>query len=139
MNSKGLSTDRDLKRWADQLFIPLNAVVFKDELRNLVPKPGGYIINLESSHNRTGGTHWVALWLSPKHATYFDSFGIVAPVDVLRFIRQWNATEFTMSTKEIQNINSGYCGEWDLLFLSYMARGLSFQDFIDQFKDNLLD
>ena len=37
-------------------------------------KKGVYVINLDEYENM--GTHWVALFVKPKYAVYFDSFGI---------------------------------------------------------------
>ena len=37
-------------------------------------KKGAYVINLDEYENT--GTHWVALFVKPKCAVYFDSFGI---------------------------------------------------------------
>ena len=37
-------------------------------------KKGAYVINLDEYENM--GTHWVALFVKPKYAVYFDSFGI---------------------------------------------------------------
>ena len=37
-------------------------------------KKGAYVINLDEYHGI--GTHWVALYVNNKTATYFDSFGV---------------------------------------------------------------
>ena len=48
-------------------------VFSRDNLPNTV-KNGAYIVNLDEYHDI--GTHWVALYVNNKTATYFDSFGI---------------------------------------------------------------
>ena len=35
---------------------------------------GAYVINLDEYANV--GTHWIALFVKPKYAVYFDSFGV---------------------------------------------------------------
>jgi len=40
--------------------IPLNGVYMKDELAEIQPQEGNYIINLQSSYQGSG-THWLAL------------------------------------------------------------------------------
>ena len=49
-----------------------NGVYSRDNLPNKT-KDGGYVINLDEYSNIE--THWVALYVNNKTATYFDSFG----------------------------------------------------------------
>ena len=56
----------------------MNGIAFKgvysrDNLRNSI-KNGAYVTNLDENHDI--GTHWVALYVNNKSATYFDSFGV---------------------------------------------------------------
>ena len=37
-------------------------------------KDGRYVINLDEL--KSIGTHWIALYVNRKNATYFDSFGV---------------------------------------------------------------
>lgn len=109
---------------ANKYDIPLNAVVNKDLLEHIFPEYGGYIINLQDS-DAGGGTHWVAIALMAnkddgnKHCVYWDSFGIDPPTAVMRFCKRW-ANKMIISEDHIQNINSGYCGQYCILFLEYM-------------------
>ena len=56
--------------------------------RNNLPnkiKNGVYVINLDEDENT--GTHWVAVFVKPKYAVYFDSFGIKhIPKEINKFI-----------------------------------------------------
>ena len=48
-------------------------------------KNGAYVINLDEYHDI--GTHWIALYVNNKSATYFDSFGVEhTPKDIMKFI-----------------------------------------------------
>ena len=51
-----------------------NGVFSRDNLPNNNIKNGAYVINLDEYHDI--GTHWVALYVNNKAATYFDSFGV---------------------------------------------------------------
>jgi hypothetical protein len=65
----------ELDEIAQNYGMNLNAVIMKNELKNLPVKNGNHIINLQSSSDG-GGTHWVALNIQDKDIFYFDSFGI---------------------------------------------------------------
>jgi len=69
-------------------------------------------------------THWIALCVKNDTVIYFDSFGVVPPLKILRLIKKYSheigEIEYMYNKKEIQNINGGYCGEYCILFLYYM-------------------
>ena len=50
-----------------------NRVYSRDNLPHKI-KDGPYVINLDEYSDI--GTHWIALFVNNKTATYFDSFGI---------------------------------------------------------------
>ena len=55
-----------------------------DEIKN-----GAYMINLDEYCNM--GTHWIALYVNNKSATYFDSFGVEhIPKEIKKFIGNKN-------------------------------------------------
>lgn len=136
------TTNFQLIRAAKKYGIPLIAVCFKDELkyiRNLT-KRSGYIINLANSNQE--GTHWVALWVASAiadrkvtEAFYFDSFGIVPPIEVRQFAKRCGAKTLKYNTEQIQSINSGWCGEYCLDFLYFMSHSKHepSKKFINQF------
>ena len=122
------TTNHQLAHLAKRYGIPLNDICSKDHLNLNEPSPGGYIVNMQDS-NDGNGTHWVALWLeriSGKHmACYFDSFGIDPPLDVINFCCRFGAKKIISSTKEIQNINGGHCGQYCIDFLRHMTYSCS--------------
>ena len=81
-----MTTDTQLKNMAQKLHLKLNAVVYKERLQFLKSMPGNYIINMNDAVD--GGSHWVALYLTTKQAFYFDSFGIMPPLDVIDFVKR---------------------------------------------------
>jgi hypothetical protein len=97
----------------------LNAVVMKDELKNLPVKNGNYIINLQSS-TQGGGTHWVALNIQDKDIFYFDSFGIICPSEVTTFCKRIPKSSLAYNVFQIQNINTQTCGWYCISFLFHL-------------------
>lgn len=120
----GETTNIQLREIISKLNLPVNAICWKDQLYDMIPKPDGYIVNMENSVNCTGGTHWIALFLTNErgeHKTYyFDSFGAPPPQDVLMFAKSWGP-DLIHSCKQIQQINSNFCGQYCLDFIKTMA------------------
>lgn len=116
-----LTTDEQLIKMAKRLHIPLNAVLSKNELIELQPKLGGYIVNMQDSTDGNG-SHWVCIWLNskPKISAYYDSFGVDPPLAILDFMKRWS-DQCLISTKPIQSIGSGHCGQYNIHFLHHMA------------------
>ena len=55
-------------------------IIYPNSIKN-----GAYVINLDEYHDI--GTHWVALYVSNKTITYFDSFGVEhIPEEIMKFI-----------------------------------------------------
>lgn len=138
-----MTTDSQLAVLAKKLHIPLNGILFKDKLYKLNPVPNCYIINMANSD--THGSHWVALYLeSPARAAYFDSFGEPNPVEITKFVNRFGCSDIIYSKKEIQNINSGWCGQFSLAFLAFMTRqkhipiARRYQIFLAKFHDGYL-
>ena len=80
-----LLSDQDLKVYAQQLKLPLLAVLQKDMFRNIIPEVGAYIINLQSS-TVGNGTHWTGLFITEKYAIYYDPYGLPIPTPLIKFI-----------------------------------------------------
>lgn len=116
-----LTTDAELFKIAQKYSISLNAVVFKDQLYDLFFKKGGYVINMANSNGM--GTHWVSFWIDDAKKNdaivYFDSFGISPPLEIRNALKKI-AVKILVSNKQIQNINSGWCGVYDMYFLWFM-------------------
>lgn len=109
-----MMTNVALEEKAVRLHIPLVGVFSKDKLP-ITKKDGGYIINLQDS-DKGSGTHWTAFYVEGSSRVYFDSFGVIPPLSVQRFLRN----KYVYSTKHIQNIQSEICGYYVLYFLWFM-------------------
>jgi len=113
-----LLSDQDLKVYAQQLKLPLLAVLQKDMFRNIIPQIGAYIINLESS-TVGNGTHWTGLFITEKYAIYYDPYGLPIPTPLIKFIyKSIFKLKIIYSTDQIQEMNSVFCG-WFVLYFIY--------------------
>jgi hypothetical protein len=117
-------TNIDLIKAAQKYNIPLNGVFSKNEPPQEL-YPGGYIINLEDSHNSAGaklpGSHWVSFWIEPgrkNQVVYFDSFGFPPSLNTQDLLREF--VPYKYNTVQIQNVNSGICGYYGLFFVWWM-------------------
>lgn len=135
------STDKQLYDLAIKFCLRLEPIVYKDELR-LVKTPTekrnyNYIINLRDP------AHWVSLFIDNRNhrAYYFNTFtnefgGI--PSDIIDFVKRCKAILYE-SDKPIQRSTTGYCGQYTMLWLSYMNRPSNdikdFNDYLELFED----
>ena len=113
---KGTTTDTDLWHLAQQINLPIRWIGFKNELPTHAV--GNYIINLASSDDGSGGTHWCAIRLEGRHdkrALYFDPFGLPPPHQALQWLYKWVGSDhhkLVISLSDIQNLNSNWCGQY---------------------------
>ena len=95
-------------------------------------KNGAYVINLDEY--RDIGTHWVALNVNNKTATYFDSFGVEhIPKEIIKFIGNKN---MIINIYRIQAYDSIMCGYFCIGFINFMFNGNSLTDYTNLFSPN---
>ena len=95
-------------------------------------KNGAYVINLDEYHDT--GTHWVALYVNNKSATYFDSFGVEhTPKEIMKFLG--NKSIIT-NIFRIQAYDSVMCGYFCIGFIDFMFNGNNLTDFTNLFSPN---
>ena len=124
-----------------------NGVFSRDNLPNTIKngasetssaKRGGraYVINLDEY--RDIGTHWVALYVNNKTATYFDSFGVEhIPKEILKFIgSSSNNKNIITHIYRIQAYDSIMCGYFCIGFINFMFNGNSLTDYTSLFSPN---
>jgi hypothetical protein len=97
----------ELEEIAQYYGFPLT-VLMKDELVNLKPKSGNYIINLQSS---TSGneTRRLSANIDGKNSFYMDSFGIIPPKEVIGFCKKIPNSRLAFSEIQMQEITTETC------------------------------
>ena len=116
-----------------------NGVYSRNNLPNKMKK-GAYVINLDEYQNI--GTHWVALFVTPKYTTEssssertvcFDSFGIEhIPKEINKFIGN---NDIKSNIFRIQAYDSTMCGYFCIEFINYMLKAKTV-DYTNLFSPN---
>jgi hypothetical protein len=127
------TTNIELFNACKELGIDLRSICFKEQLKSYMPQIGFYIINLGKN------THWVCFLLHKNGSYYFDSFGLAPPIEIQDFAKRFGATELYYSDVQIQNIESGGCGQYCLLWCYNMQKGHGdlkerYDHFLHEFK-----
>ena len=104
---------------------------FTDEIKN-----GAYVINLDEHHDI--GTHWTALYVNNKSATYFDYFGDEhIPKEIKKFIKGTIRNKnIIANTFRIQAYDSVICGYFRMGFIDFMFNCNNLTDFTNLFSPN---
>ena len=124
-----------------------NGAFSRDNLPNTIKNGAGetsrakygeqvYVINLDEY--RDIGTHWVALYVNNKTATYFDSFGVEhIPNEIMKFIgSSSNNKNKETNIYRIQAYDSIMCGYFCIGFINFMFNGNSLTDYTSLFSPN---
>ena len=95
-------------------------------------KDGAYVINLNKySIIRT---HWIALYVTNKNVTYFDSFGVEhIRKEIKKLI---NNKEIIANIFRLQAYDSVMCGYFSIGFTDFMLKSNNLTDFINLLSPN---
>ena len=105
-----------------------NGVYSRNNLSKI--KNGAYVISLGEYENI--GTHWIALYLKNNEVIYFDSFGVeYVPKEIKKFIRN---KDIRTNIFRIQDYNSIMCGYFCILFIDFMFKRKTSNDFTNLFS-----
>jgi LmbE family N-acetylglucosaminyl deacetylase len=98
----------------------------------------GFIMNLSNHDAKSGGTHWVAVWIDPvqdKSVEYYDSFSRAPPPSLMKDIKhivdKINPDvflKFKQNRVVQQSADSDNCGQFSMRFLMDRMRGKSFSE-----------
>lgn len=113
------TTNFELIDLARQEGIQLFGVFMKNDLRNLRPLTGNYIINLQSD-NEGNGTHWCALIIRGYNSFYYDPYGAYPTQEVQTFCKRLPKSCLAFSNQIIQDIESDLCGYFCIACIMYM-------------------
>ena len=112
----------DLLNWVKKLGIKhFRGVYSRDALPIKILKNEVGIINLDSQIGP--GTHWVAYRNGKNGAEYFDSFGLIMPNEVMKYLMT-SGKNIYYSGDEIQERDSVLCGYWALYYLLQRQIGI---------------
>lgn len=109
----------------------------KDEYPIYDLKPSGYIIN--TGVYGTPGEHWVSILVLSDRIYYFCSLGSNPFKDhiMLNFLKTFNKNKIYVNPYRFQSNYSSICGQFCLLFLYYLSRGMPFRNFINLFDKSI--
>ena len=108
-----------------------NGVYSRDNLPYKM-KDGAYVINLDEYSDI--GTHWIALYVNKKTATYLNSFGIEYSLkEIKNFISNKNIIS---NMFRIQAYDSVMCGYFCIRFIDFMLKGNNLTEFTNIFSPN---
>ena len=127
----------DLLNWVKKLGIKhFRGIHSRDGLPKQIKMNECGIVNLDS---RIGpGTHWVAYRNGDKSTEYFDSFGLIMPNEVMKYLMTSDKQIF-YSGDESQERDSVLCGYWCLYYLLERQRGVPMLDVIHNVKFDMND
>ena len=109
-----------LEKLAKIYRVPLNGVFSKDELEDVEPRDGNYIVNLQSSTDGCG-SHWECLIIRGADAFTFDSFGALPPSEIIDFTKEKRGVKHLAYNRTvIQHLRSDSCGWFVFGLLLYL-------------------
>ena len=103
----------------------------KDMLPNIMNKHESCIVNLQD-YFAGSGTHWVCVYNS-DNVEYFDSFGLVPPNEVVKYMRTANKN-IVYNDAQLQNINSILCGYYCLYYIMQRNNGRAANEVLLDFR-----
>jgi len=82
------------------------------------------VVNLNASKQH--GSHHTCYWVSDNNKYYFDSFGVIPPKELVKYLKSL----IMYSTYQIQQYIDTNCSEWCLYMLNELNKGKDFIDII---------
>ena len=120
-----MSTTSDILEWMKDDPTFLGCIKAK-KLQHLKPQTLGCFV----IHHRG---HWVALRCTPKYCLYFDAAHQKIPRSVLQWMRRTGKKIYS-SKYRLQHENSTKCGEFCVVFLSYVTHVKHYKRFYRYFS-----
>jgi hypothetical protein len=98
----------------------------RDDIYDIPKGFKNVIINL--SDDPRSGTHWTCCRILKDKILYFDSFGLIYPLELEEYAKK-NNKKIYYNIKQIQSLDNGYCGQYCLLALYCMEHNKDLEDF----------
>ena len=107
----------------------------KDMLPKAMNKNEAAVVNLQD-YFAGSGTHWVCVYNEEKSdkVEYFDSFGLVPPNEVVKYISTTNKN-IIYNDAQIQNINSILCGYYCVYYITERNKGRTANELLLDFHE----
>ena len=107
----------------------------KDMLPKRMNKNESIVVNLQD-YFAGSGTHWVCVYNEEKSNTvdYFDSFGLVPPIEVIKYVKATNKP-LVYNDSQFQDINSILCGYYCLYYIMERNNGRTAADVLSDFHE----
>lgn len=106
-----------------------------DRIPRIWSRPAAIIANLDD-HTRSG-SHWVGFYVTKDGVgSYFDSLGFPPLNSTFSNRLTINSKRYDWNRKKIQSDSSTVCGQYCLVFLYYLNKGFSLNEFCQMFTDN---
>ena len=127
--------------------VKIDDVVFKSDLKRIKVKTNmNVIVNLQSNTTFARGTHWTLFIKRGNTTLFFDPFGAISPVDVIKYSKPYKKA---YNAYIVQDISSDRCGSYCFALLHYLNKHKGelldvANDFINMFEhdtklnDNIL-
>ena len=110
----------------------------RNELHQIKIKtfPTFFVINLDT--RQSYGTHWIALAVYQNEIYICDSLGGInpsstLPIELIDYLNILTNHRQIFMTKQLQSINSEFCGQYCVLFIKQMSENNSFCQFLSMF------
>lgn len=132
MNSYQLTKSLLSDTFTKTMFV---GVFARDELPLKNKYPSCFIVNTQNRNHV--GEHWLAFFLdSDGSVDFFDSIGLQPEYyNLQKYLEKISKKKIRYTNKRVQGFFSNYCGVYCLLFLYKRSRGISFDEFINLFKN----
>ena len=103
-----------------------------DRVPVILERPAAIVVNTDI-HTKPG-THWIALYIDKYgYGSYFDSYGMPPLVSHhITRIKQ-NCKKIVWNQNQLQGFNTRVCGQYSIIFLHHISRGISLSKFCKLF------
>ena len=118
-----MTSNYELAELAKKLGISLSLkdIIMSDEFDQIPKTPTRNIVINTMPATSFNGKHWVALAIRGKHALYFDSFGAVPDVNVIKYCKKRKLT-LGYNYYIVQDLDSTNCGLYCVGLFLHLAR-----------------
>ena len=100
--------------------VQIDDIVFKSDLKDIkIKKNMNVIVNLQSNTVNAKGTHWTTLIKRGNTTLFFDSFGAISPVEVIKYSKPYKKA---YNYYIIQDLSSDRCGSYCFALLHYLKK-----------------